>query len=760
MSIHPRARMLVVALAFACDGGPRASADGEGTVASTKAAPPVESAPTPRIETTDLWLDLVAQRPSAVVSRDGAVVVELGQEAARKHLALARMDAWGLASEVDGRLAGIVRGKTAALDLPLDGDLAPALHPDTDGKPGLAVALTLRSLAPNQTVTVLWNERVLANLAIATTWERRTLSLPADAIRPGENRLRLHFRRVVVEAGEERAAAVERVELGTHARIVSPPPEDTRPAMRVVSSAGGDAKLELTPGTGLAFYFEPPRRSRIELDLAGEGAFDVLVSTSADHAEGRPPTVLSQEPLRPTGDRRALDLSAWGEVPIRLELRTRATRDREGVAKVGSARVLARRAVPFDRRERSLRDVVVLAIEGARADAVELGLRPALPELEELLVDSLVFERAYAVSPAAVPSHAGWLSSVAPPTHLTVRGTFVSDGQTLLPELFQRTGHYRELVTANADLGEERGLSQGFDDVIVQGGEGKDDHARAVVATARERMLGRAGPWFLVLDVADPQAPYEPPRELLGDVVMPPRGPMPHMTKIWAGRVRLGKWWPDDRELAWVRRLYRGEMQMVSTATGELLAFLRETKRLDRAVIVVVGVHGEEFVEHGGAGHGTTLYEESLRVPLAIHAPGLLAPGRVDVPVDLVDLAPTIADLLGVPAPQTWQGESLVPVIDDPEPPPRLVVAYLGDGSRAAIVGHGKLWLGPGLSERFYDLQADPREKRDAIAGGSVAIRIVRTALAWEIAHAERWRRARWGTGAALRPAFALDLGM
>ncbi|HET6586062.1 MAG TPA: sulfatase, partial [Nannocystaceae bacterium] len=716
-----------------------------------------DNAPTPRIETTDLWLDLVAQRPSAVVSRDGAVVVELGHESARKHLALARMDTWSLGRDIDGRLAGVVVGKTAALDLPLDGELAPALHPDVDGKPGLAVALTLRALAPNQTMTVLWNERVLANLAVGQAWERRTLSLPADVVRAGENRLRLHFRRVGVEGTQERAAAVERVELGTHARIVAPPVDDGSPAMRVVPTPGGDVRLELTPGSGLAYYFEPPRRGRLELDLAGEGAFDVLVSTAADHEKGRAPTVLSQEPLRPTGDRRALDLSAWGEVPIRLELRIRRARDREGTARIGSARVLARRAVPFDRRERGPRDVVVLAIEGARADAFELGVRPALPEIEALFAESLVFERAYAVSPAAVPSHAAWLSSVAPPTHLTVRGTFVADGQTLLPELFQRTGHVRELVTANADVGEERGLVQGFDGVHVQGGEGKDDHARAVVAAARARMSGRTGPWFLMLNVNDPQAPYEPPRELLGDAAMPPRGPMAHMTHVWVGRVRLGKWWPDDRELAWVRRLYRGEIQMVSSAVGDLVAFLRETHRLDRAVIVVVGVHGEEFVEHGGAGHDSKLYEESLRVPLAIHAPELLAPGRVDVPVDLLDLAPTIADLLGMPAPQTWQGQSLVPVIDDPEPPPRLVVAYLGDGSRAAIVGHAKLWLGPGLSERFFDLRADPRERKDAIATGGVALRIVRTALAWEIAHADRWRRGRWGTGAALRPAFAID---
>jgi hypothetical protein len=129
--------------------------------------------------------------------------------------------------------------------------------------------------------------------------------------------------------------------------------------------------------------------------------------------------------------------------------------------------------------------------------------------------------------------------------------------------------------------------------------------------------------------------------------------------------------------------------------------------------------------------------------------------------VDLLDLAPTLADLVGAPAPDGWQGESLVPVIDDPQPPPRLVLAYMGDGSRAAIVGDHKLVLGPGVLERFYDLSADPGEHQDRRAEGGVALRMVRTALCWQGRQQEEsWKRARWGTGANLRPAFAMDLGM
>jgi len=235
---------------------------------------------------------------------------------------------------------------------------------------------------------------------------------------------------------------------------------------------------------------------------------------------------------------------------------------------------------------------------------------------------------------------------------------------------------------------------------------------------------------------------------------------LPHLTHIWVGRVFTGKHEPSSDELRYVRRLYRGELQVVDEAVGELLTALEDAGRLEDAIVVLVGIHGEEFFEHGSAGHGRNLHEQSIRVPLMIRAPSLLAPGKVTAPVDLLDLAPTLADLVGAPAPDRWQGESLISVIDDPQPPPRLVVAYLGDGSRAAIIGDHKLILGPGLRERFYDLRADPGETIDLHAAGGVALREVRTALGWQTGHESHWKRARWGTGANLRPAFAMDQGM
>lgn len=727
---------------------------------SPEPEPPHLVAPVARVESTDRWLDLIAQRPSAVVIREDAVYIDLARRSASKHFALGQNAEWQQGVEVQERMAGVVRARTVSIDVPIDGELSPALNPDTDEHAGLALAIELCPLVEGQSVTVLWEEQPLAHLRLSEGWQRRTLSLPADRIHPGDNRLRLHFRHVGEHAGGPAAAAVSLVELGRHERITGLQPEGEHVApFGVEPQPDGGATLELTAGTGLAYYVVPPRRGKLLLDVRGQGALLVTASSDADHREGRPPTVLWEEPLRPAGERRELDLTAWGGVPTRLEIRARGSRGDSG-AVLRAAELVAHRTLPLDQRPRAPRDIVVLAIEGARADAFfDPGRRPSLEAIEALRRESMVFERAYAMGSAAVPSHAAWLSSVAPPVHLTVRGTFVADGQVMLPEVLARAGYLRALVTANPYVGEERGLAQGFDLRQAIGNEEEDD-AVGVTRRALSLVQRHSERWFLYIDVDDPQAPYEPPRELLGELQAPLGAPLPHLTHIWVGRVYTGKHEPSADELRYVRRLYRGELQVVDRAVDELLTALREAGRLDDAIVVVMGIHGEEFFEHGSAGHGRNLREESIRVPLIVRAPTLLAPGKVSTPVDLLDLGPTLADLVGAPAPDGWQGESLVPVIDDPQPPPRLVLAYLGDGSRAAIVGDHKLLLGAGLDEQLYDLRADPGEHHDLRAEGGVALRMLRTALRWQTGHEDQWKRARWGTGANLRPTFAMDQGM
>lgn len=789
--------LLALVSVIACgDDRPEPRSSEETRKRNPEAGQPL--APIARISSTDAWQDLIAQRPSAVIVRAGRVFIDLGRPAAHKHLQLAAGGSpFSLAQDVDDRRAAILIGSSGALDIPLDGELAPALHPDTPWQPepgheadpppdpipppttGLAMAITMRALAPDQSVTVLWEERPLANLRVSDQWERRTLSLPHDLVMTGENRLRLHFRNVApldqpgaTADGEEPpqvSAAIESVEVGTMAAIKSGPIERT--GNFSIRADANQTELEVPAGVALAYYLVPPRRSRLHIEVSGRGALSVLASTDEDHRAGRKPAELVQQPLRATGRSVAVDLSGYADIPTRLEIRVTSTRDHKpGDPPAGAVfeaiEIVANRSIPLDRRDRQVRDVYVLALEGARPDDLLEPQRrgPELPNIERFAEDALVFDRAYALGPAAVPSHAGLLSSMVPPAHLTVLGSFVAETQTMLPELLARAGYFNSNVSANNDFDDQRGLTQGFaDHRILEHSNTRGNDANKIVMAMLEEVERRPSPRFVYGVLNDAQAPYDPPSELLTDVIVPIDAPAQHRTHMWIGRVRTGKVIPDAAQLDYVRRLYRGELQVIDQALGDLLDTLEARGELDKSVVVVVGIHGEEFLEHGAAGHGHSLYEESIRVPLAIRAPALLAPGRVEVPVDLLDLAPTLTDLLGVDYDPRWQGESLVPLLDDPQPPPRLIVSYVGDGSRAAIIGKYKFILGPGRgreSQHFYDLASDPGELEDRIAVGGVALRMVRTAVAWELPEQPGWKRARWGTGANLAPAFALDQGL
>jgi arylsulfatase A-like enzyme len=777
--------------------------DAPAEVGTSGSNPEPQLAPVAKVQTTDAWLDLIAQRPSAVIVREGRLWIDLGHPSALKHVQLAAAGTpWRLAQDVDDRRAAIMLGHGGALDIPLDGPLSPKLNPDTPWTPkpgepipetppppttGLALAITLKALAPDQTVTVLWEERPLANLRIGETWERRTLSLPHDVVVTGENRLRLHFRNLAplsgapmpgaVEPGEEPvlvSAAIESVEIGPLAVIRGDPP-DAKLNDYEFRSVGDEVDFELPADRSLVYYLVPPRRARLRFTVSGRGSLSIRASTDADHRHGRPPTELLQQALRPDGRNASVDLSGYGDLPLRLEIAVRSTRAREPGEPPAGARfsgldIVANRSIPVDRRDRQLRDVYILALEGVRPDDLIDGALgafakgPRYPTFERFLAESLVFERAYALGPAAVPSHAALLTSVVPPGHLTARGTYVAEGQTTLAEALDRAGYFNSNISANSSFEPSRGLTQGFaDHVVLERSNTRGNDGQKVVLEMLDEIVQRPRPRSIYAVLNDAQAPYDPPSEMLTDVIPPLDAPAQHRTHMWVGRVRTKTIEPDRAQLEYVRRLYRGELQVIDQALGGLLDALAEREELDEAVIMLVGIHGEEFLEHGGAGHGITLFEESIHVPLAIRAPKLLAPGRVEVPIDLLDLAPTFADLLGLGYEPNWQGESLVPLIDDPTPPPRLVVSYLGDGSRAAIIGDYKFVLGPGRgreSQHFYNLDADPSELADIIADGGVALRLVRTALAWELPEQPRWSRARWGTGANLQPAFALDHGL
>ncbi|MCA9631531.1 MAG: sulfatase-like hydrolase/transferase, partial [Myxococcales bacterium] len=160
---------------------------------------------------------------------------------------------------------------------------------------------------------------------------------------------------------------------------------------------------------------------------------------------------------------------------------------------------------------------------------------------------------------------------------------------------------------------------------------------------------------------------------------------------------------------------YLSEAEVVDGQLGLLMRAI-ETAKLDkRTMLIVTADHGEAFGEHGRYRHTTTVYDEMLHVPLVVRFPGAM-PRRVEEPVSLVDVAPTILDLFDLPTPGTYMGQSLVPLLagqkvrlDRPlvADSPRLMRAMVfDDGMKLIVDTRTQL-------HELYDLKEDPGEKHN-----------------------------------------------
>jgi arylsulfatase A-like enzyme len=224
--------------------------------------------------------------------------------------------------------------------------------------------------------------------------------------------------------------------------------------------------------------------------------------------------------------------------------------------------------------------------------------------------------------------------------------------------------------------------------------------------------------FFLWVHLFDPHGPYDPPRRYRTGLARDAAGPWREYPPRPA---------PSDDELANIpfdrqqmaRDLYRGEIAYVDRAVGKILDELDRLELTEDTIVVFTSDHGEEMYDHGKRGHGFSLYEELLHIPLVLAGPGI-ASGRKETPVSTIHLIPTLADFMGIGPQPDWSGQSLRAVLrgDDAADVPAYCFASGTDWKtypqEAVIAGERKLIRAVGSDERqYYDLAGDPREQSD-----------------------------------------------
>jgi len=416
-------------------------------------------------------------------------------------------------------------------------------------------------------------------------------------------------------------------------------------------------------------------------------------------------------------------------------------------------------------------NVVIVVVDTLRAD--RLGAygygRGLTPFLDELAARGTRFARAYAASSWTNPSVASLFTSRTPAQHLVTRqDSVLADDEATLAEALAPLGYASIGVVANFRLTRQLGFAQGFDawqPARVEEFAGGDKPRVPVVAQetfARLDRHWRAWPWqreqplLLYLHLMEPHGPYRPPepfRARFADVVPPSVSADAANQKLldldWAGIS------PD--EVVLLDALYDAEIAALDAELRTLFAALERRGVLPGALVVLTADHGEEFFEHGGLGHGRTLYEESVRVPLLMAGPGVPAGRVVDDVVSLLDVAPTVLDLLHVPAVAAFEGRSLVPLLAGAaaesapavvELPPmgarmdlRVHAEGEVDGTKKILVRReSNVFVGV---DEAYDLAADPGEKTPLPASEAAALTQALQARRAELAERARGSESR-----------------
>ncbi len=411
-------------------------------------------------------------------------------------------------------------------------------------------------------------------------------------------------------------------------------------------------------------------------------------------------------------------------------------------------------------------NLIIVSLDTLRADALSLygGPEGVSPVLAQLAAESIVFEQARTQSPHTAPSHMSLFTSLYPSVHgvqnmsaggdkpLMVRG--VDEQTPMLAEVLAEQGLATRALADGGQIQKLLGFHRGFDMFASRSAGVEVKVAQGVrwieqLASADER-------FFLFWHTYEPHAPYIPPAEFIerwapadydGPVRAVVEGLAPLSFDERMARVGSEFWGRvkdfGDEEARYLRGLYHGGVSYTDRELGVLLGALRAHGLLDSSILVVLSDHGEEFLEHGKFQH-KQLYEECLRVPLLIRLPGAFGAGRrVATPVALIDVMPTVLELLGVDEGQRaalrMQGASHAEALlagREPEGRPITSEHRWDEPGRARVsdwpVAHHYRGLkfihdgrgsdrGRAVVEQLFDLAADPAELSDMLAGVGLA---------------------------------------
>ena len=375
------------------------------------------------------------------------------------------------------------------------------------------------------------------------------------------------------------------------------------------------------------------------------------------------------------------------------------------------------------RRER--KNVILISLDTLRAD--HLGCygyeRTTSPVLDTFAKRGVLFENCISSAPWTLPAHVSLLTSLYSTSHSVIDDGLFSVPSMLptslppeiktLPEILQKGGYETRAITSHIYVSDKFGFERGFNVFYY------DQEQRAKVITQRalswlDSLSDR--PFFLFLHYFDCHSPYAAPGSF--------RNMFDHDYKGETNSRELMKRYAKgeipQRDLDHIIALYDGEIRYVDTCLEYLIRGIEKHGFLDNTMIIITSDHGEEFKEHGSFGHGITLFDEVIKVPLLLFLPrASYVPQRITSQVSIIDIMPSILDFLGVEIPSGIEGKSFIPSLEGVVHTPRVTYSETSryKGFQACLRTDERKYIVSdnfdGQQEALYNLENDPGEKHN-----------------------------------------------
>lgn len=398
----------------------------------------------------------------------------------------------------------------------------------------------------------------------------------------------------------------------------------------------------------------------------------------------------------------------------------------------------------YFRKQEEQPNIILISIDTLRAD--HLGCygyqRETSPHIDALSSEGVTFMNTYASSPWTLPSHMSLLTSLHGVNHqVQYENDSMDPSIPTLADVLRVNRFYCAALTGGGFVSAKYGFSKGFNSYSDEGGVLRQDSAEHLYhAAARWLEREKDKVFFLFLHTFQPHSPYACPYPYKSMFLeedsrwthldlMSYLGGMPGIFKVL-----------PEKERQNIIGLYDGEIRYTDEMLiGPLIATLKDLGLYDRTMIIFTSDHGEEFFDHRGWGHGHSLYDESLKVPLIVKFPDSRFKGRkIHDIVSLVDVFPTVLEESGIErSGLDIDGRSLFPLITGKEKGDRIFLADVASNVLASRIprrvsmnrGREKLIINnkfgpddlrfflyppPVLSAvELYDLAEDPGERNN-----------------------------------------------